>query len=388
MDSASIYQNKKTSGHGLSFILTVYIALKPLYINQSGSLQISDMFLVLGLAYILLSSKGTLSFPAQCASFLGILSSFVLFTCVVNGMWTMTGYNYLKPCLYYVFNFIAVLTCFLVYIRVGADIFSKAIFTGVFLSSIVTLIGLVLPNEGARETGFFNNPNQLGYYGIVIIAFVFLVKRDRLIFKEAFVLAVGIWSIVASLSKAAFIGLIAQSIICALFMGKNKSAKVLAKRIILIVAIGVFIYIFIFSDVLDKLPFDSLIRMRNRLFAMATENDSSLGSGRGYDRVKEMGKHILWGMGEGNYGRFSSLRGLEVHSTFVSIIVSYGFFGFFLYLWLIIKTIFAKGFAMKNIAVLSGVLIYSLSHNGVRNTLVWILLAFTFLISKKHTDQR
>ena len=57
-----------------------------------------------------------------------------------------------------------------------------------------------------------------------------------------------------------------------------------------------------------------------------TENDTALGTGRGYNRIFEM-DHFVFGMGEGGYDRFSSLNGMEAHSSYVTLFVSYGVVG-------------------------------------------------------------
>ena len=105
------------------------------------------------------------------------------------------------------------------------------------------------------------------------------------------------------------------------------------------------------------------------------ENDSSLSTGRGYSRVWEIGYHFLWGKGEGAYYRFQIMTGLEVHSTFVNILVSYGLIGFAAYVYLIMKPMLHKGETVRNLACFSGLFLYFFTHNGIRNTLLWILLA-------------
>lgn len=379
---------RKQTKNGLGTILTIYIALKPLYLNASGSLQIADIFMVLGLIYVLLSARGRVRLPTGAKPFLKILWTFTLFVCVINGLWSLTGYSYIKPILYYGFNFLAVILCLCIYRKVGKQNYEQAICNGLFLSAIVALLGLVMDGQHKRATGFFNNPNQLGYYGIIIVSFVLLFKKNRWSFKEVFVFVAGVVCVTLSLSKAAFVGLLFQCILSVIFIGNKKSRKTIIKQLVLIVLVGMILYLFLFTDIftgiLSNSGFQSLIRMRDHLMAAMGESDSKLGSGRGYDRIKELGVHFLWGMGEGNYSRFVSLRGLEVHSTYASIIVSYGVIGFLLFIAVLLKAIWRNNQFCRNFTILSGSLIYALTHNGIRNTLLWILIVSIYFFGREN----
>ena len=118
---------------------------------------------------------------------------------------------------------------------------------------------------------------------------------------------------------------------------------------------------------------------------MSAENDSDLGSGRGYDRIGELGYHFLWGMGEGAYGRFEALTNREVHATFVNILVSYGVIGLLVYFWILLSPMAMKQQTVRNYACYSGVLLYFLTHNGVRNTILWMLLAIVMMAGERKT---
>lgn len=379
MDVARNYGRTKERWFDPGIIITIYIALKPLYFKASGTLQLGDMFMVFGMAYLFFSLKGRFVIPLQTVNFLRPLFLFVIFISVVNGIWSITGYNHSKYSLYYIFNFIAVIMCILVFHETGVDRFKQSVLNGALISSIITTIGLQLSAGNGRGKGFFNNPNQLGYYGVVLIAFALLCKKDRLKIKEIVIIVLGFNCVVSSLSKAAFVSLIIQSILYVFLSNHDKSLKNNAKQIAIIIILGVLLYLFFFSDFEGVPALETLTRMRTRLFGMVNEKDTNLGSGRGYDRIKELGIHLLWGMGEGNFKRFIVMRGAEVHSTYASIIVSYGLVGMFLYSWFLCKAIIVRRYFLENVGIMSGVLLYSISHNGVRNTLVWILITAVYI---------
>ncbi|MBR3158546.1 MAG: hypothetical protein IKF14_05515 [Atopobiaceae bacterium] len=80
-------------------------------------------------------------------------------------------------------------------------------------------------------------------------------------------------------------------------------------------------------------------------------------------------------MGEGSYGRFESLAGYGVYSTYVALLVSYGLVGLVGYSVLFGRCVWQKGAIAHNFVLLSGILFYQLVHNGIRNIIVWMLLA-------------
>ena len=88
-----------------------------------------------------------------------------------------------------------------------------------------------------------------------------------------------------------------------------------------------------------------------------------------------MNTNIFWGMGEGAYERFSVMTGNEVHSTYISILASYGVIGLFLWLLCMAEFLLRKKQVWFVLVSLSGVALYWVTHNGIRNTMVWMVIA-------------
>jgi hypothetical protein len=373
--------NKKSS-LGKGIILTIYIALKPLYLRASGSMQISDCFLMLALVYLIGTYKGVIVFPKGTGSVSKLLIGMLIYQLLINGVWSIIlGQNLMKPCLYYMFNFLAFVICLMIGDEIGQNKLKKAMLKGCLFASIVTGVGLVIGNVSGRATAFFNNPNQLGYIGLIIISILVLCVEEASRYEYGVILFLSIWMIIASASKAAFIAAVVLYILFIIFRNKNSNPNSMIKKIIALVLVGSILYIFFFSESQFIISNKNIIFMRNRLFNMANENDSDLGSGRGYDRIAEMGLHFLWGMGEGAYNRFDTMRGVEVHSTFASLMVSYGLIGFIGYMMFFKLCMGRRNLFWKNAILLSGVFLYSISHNGIRNTLLWIIMAVMLLES-------
>ena len=189
-----------------------------------------------------------------------------------------------------------------------------------------------------------------------------------------------VWAIIASGSKAAFIGA-GVLILFNLLFRKGREGKTFNRLIIqiaLLALMAILLYILFFSNSNLVLSNRTLLFVRRRMLSITTESDSALGASRGYNRILELGANFLWGMGEGSYFRFKTMSGLEAHSSYVTLIVSYGIIGILGYALLIWRFISYRQFLKNNLIIMSGILIYGITHNGLRNTLLWFLLAIMF----------
>ena len=373
----------KSENIGEGIIISIYLILKPIYLWNSGSLQISDLFLMSTLIYLTIKQNGVFRFNAKISVFLKAFLGMCLYIGLINTMWTLAlDNNILKSITYYLFNFISTIIFVVIGQNIGMEKMKKAVLYGVFFSLIISNIGVLVSIGSGRSVGYFNNPNQLGYYGLVLFSLI-LFSNDQTSFIIMLVMsAMSIWVIIASSSKAAFIGVLFLSIVYILANNKGFSVKYVALGIMAIVLLGTVIYLVLYSQNENIVNNHSISMMRRRLFSMSEESDSSLGEGRGYNRIKELGINFLWGMGEGAYTRFFSLRGNEVHSTYINMFVSYGLIGFIWYVYLILYVVVNrrnKSFTIANFAVLSGVILYQVYHNGIRSTLFWLLIVLILL---------
>lgn len=373
---------KKLSENKNGLPLLLYFALKPLYLWNSGMLQLADLILVFFLALCLFKSKGTFTLYNERSD--GIIKYvFVLisYQFIINFIWYIfiQEFSVIKSSMYYIFNAMAFAFTILTVQDCGIDRVKKAIAKGAVYSTMITIIGMIMYTGTSRATGFFNNPNQLGYYAIIILTILLYLRSYLSKIERIIILIGGVVATFESLSKAAIISSFILISIYSIIYQEKKTVFSIIKKLSIIAIIGLLIYWLLYSD--SELVYNNrtLYLTRYRLIHMMEENDSSLGEGRGYDRVKELGVHFLWGMGEGAYSRFTVKHNSEVHSTFISILVSYGLIGFFGYIRFFAKCIRKQEQTIRNVALLSGVFFYSLSHNGIRSTLLWLLLAVMFM---------
>lgn len=359
-------------------ILTVYMVLKPFYLFSSGLPQISDMFMALCAVFFLLRDRGKVILPGEYVGWIKAFMVTIVFQSAIQLVWWigLAENKMLLFAAYYVFNFIVAYVCICIGKKIGIEKLKLAICKGCFYSILITSMGfLVHRGSGLRSTGFFNNPNQLGYYALLLATIIAFFPDTLPKWQNMVVIVLSLLTNVMSLSKASILGFAGLALCFAIWGRKGNTPKQIIVKILLLLAIVGGALWFFYSDSSLILENRTLSSLRSRILYMGMEKDSSFGEGRGYDRVWEMGIHFIWGMGEGAYSRFETLTGKEVHATYVNTLVSYGVMGLAAYGYLMLKPMAAKGKTIRNIACFSGVLLYFFTHNGIRNTLLWILIA-------------
>ena len=225
---------KEKTGLDEGIVILVYFALKPLYLSASGTLQISDIILLLGMGVFLYCNKGRLRFPPQGFQLFSLFAVLLSYQFIINLVWSafLNDISISKHSLYYLFNFFAFFTCLYIGEKIGIDRLKKAVAAGAFYSVIITAVGLLFfQNNSSRSTGFFENPNQLGYYAIIMITVTILCRDQMSKFKMITVVTISIWSIIASLSKAAIIAVFGEILVLILFFQKKENSKTVGNTI-------------------------------------------------------------------------------------------------------------------------------------------------------------
>lgn len=241
--------------------------------------------------------------------------------------------------------------------------------------------GVAFDIDGAvRKIGTFNNPNQLGYYAVCLLSISYLFVKC-----EIFPLAIGLSMYVASavlailsLSKAAMIA----CFVVIPFLLQPEKRPLLKFMWGSVVGFSVFILFYLTSaGFLDDLAFVS------RLANFATESDSSLAV-RGYFTLVEATPYA-WIIGAGGSG-VAEIRQHEVHSTLGSVFSLYGFiglsiFGGIIFIWL--RTVL-KAFSVSGLFCIAGpVMLYGITHNGMRATMFWLLIALSVYMAKRYSQR-
>lgn len=375
MMEQEVVSTKKTMGDRIiQLLFCLYFILKPFYFWGSGLPQISDCILILLTVFYILRRKLLIYFFSKSKGFIYFSLAFILYAAVVNGIWSLIlgiDFEFFTTSAFYVFNFIASLLMVLLYYEYRQQLY-KYIFVSVSASIFLQMVMYFVSGgfKGERSTSFFNNPNQLGYYSLLILGFLLVVSEKRKIRRSYFIISIGASLILcfSSLSKAAIItysGMLLYFLMSKLIRKKINVKRVAAYFLVLLVLLAV--------------GYASWERIAsNELYAAVQERISSIGadtddnlSARGYDRLTKYPHYLIFGAGEGQYLRFGYT--VEFHSTLGNILVSYGIVGLLLYLASIILAIKNNGF--REGYIIFFIFLYGLTHNGIRNTLLWMLVA-------------
>jgi hypothetical protein len=120
-------------------------------------------------------------------------------------------------------------------------------------------------------------------------------------------------------------------------------------------------------------------RVSDRLQTLGEQSDDSL-EARGFPRVVDYPEYIVTGAGEGALYRFGEADSSdeqvqihEIHSTFLTILFSYGLFGsatFAAAIWRLYRLSSAGTFLY-----VIPPFFYGLTHQGLRFSFLWLLLA-------------
>lgn len=378
MKNIDLYQTN-LSNKVIKFSLYFGIALFPLYIFDSGTIQISHFSLLIFSIFVLTIVGITHN------RYIYIFGFFLLYSIIVSIFYiyyelyfTRDFVNkHLIDVLYLTYNFILT-TSLISYFSYQKkfNIILYGLITSILILMFSWLYEFFIGLNNFRFTGFFNNPNQLGYFTVCCFSIVYLFYRNSYI---SFTFMISLKSIliffsILSLSKAAYISLILCFIV-ALKPFNYKYSKIV--WIIFLTLIIIFFIIF-FQQISDTSFYKRIINLPH-------ENDTSL-EVRGYYVLFEANfLQAIFGMGLKNV--YSLHNSVEIHSTFAMIFASYGLVGFFIFSLLMFFWVLDinKAYGLFGlICVCAPTLLYGLTHNGIRFSIFWILFALSVFMSKEY----
>jgi hypothetical protein len=272
-----------------------------------------------------------------------------------------------KDATYYAFNLCLMIIC----VRIGMLYPNATLLTiayAILLSAVIQAASVAFTYDAvksSRQIASFNNPNQLGYWSLLSLCiFLSIVGRTKMKwYLQAPTALCLIYTATASLSKGAMISV---ALLCLLhFIKKPK-----------LLVIGLLALAPAYLVVENSMLFD---RVSHRLHSIGEQRDDNLSS-RGYFRIVENPQYVLLGAGEGALYRFVGPRERlmiadypEIHSTFGTILFSYGLVGaatFGAAIWCLYR-LSSGGLFLH----LLPAFLYGLTHQGLRFSFLWLLLA-------------
>lgn len=325
---------------------------------EGGAPQLADYVLATLMALVVLDFG--ISFLPRMAFAISIFFAFTLYVTIVNAYWSaqLNDLSLIKNSLFYIFNVSALMTVMILYSHIRdmlLQVIMHSVAASIFLQ--IALAPFAQVESWFRQPLFFTNENQLGYFAL-LSATVFALGakqfRTRRWYQTCFYMAVTYLAVI-SLSKAAMVGL--SLLYFLLLLQRPLSALWLAVILALPLA-PTFL-----PDVLEKLE-----------KRITTSDDDDSAEARGYDRIWNHPEYLFFGAGEGAYYRFNTQLQSELHSSFGTILFSYGLIGaalFSLGIWSI-----CRGSRLDAVVLLVPVFLYGVAHQGLRLRLLWILLSF------------
>ena len=342
------------------FLYALYFILAPFYLWQSGLPQLADFIFVLLILFLVVTGKFSVSINTDNKNFILTGFLFVFYIFFVNLTWIMllqTTDRFIMSSLFYLYNY--------------KNNIIKITFYAVLLSIIIQIILYFIGGGfvGTRMVSSFNNPNQLGYFALMS-ASILIFASYKIQLKPKLLLLGIVFALIlvfASLSKAAIISYIGLALFFLFSRNKNKKFK---RNF----TISVLLLVLIFSiayNTTSVIKHNQLISsVQSRIAKIGHDSDDTI-EGRYYHRIYAYPQYWLFGAGEGMYSRFNSR--VELHSTLGNIQVSYGMIGTILFIILILLAL--KKDHYRSWYILFFIMMYGLTHNGIRNSLLWILLA-------------
>ena len=347
-----------------------YLVLFPFQFFPPGSPQFADLLMLVGISSILLT-KWTID------NYIKSLSYFVIYTFIIGTIFFLiyNDFDFLKQPLNYIYCL-----CSLMYVSQVSkhSKFIKVSLYGIFCSLIIQVLifyKLGINQEQFRVTLFFNNPNQLGLWGLSLLIFLTLLtitNSTKLKYKlPIFIsLILSYFFIFLSISQAAIISSALIFILLLVFFLRTK-----------LLHLTLFFLILMSLLFANKFNFENLIflnNVQNRIEMEINEDDGDNGlEGRNYTRLYNFPMYLFFGAGEGKIERFNE-NTLEIHSTFANIIFSYGIFGLIIFMIPLFNFIRQK--SLMIVLLLFAYYFFTLVHNTLRWPLFWIIpyLLYTF----------
>jgi hypothetical protein len=371
--------------------LALAIAASILYVFPAGTPQPGDVLLAITIVLTILLANYTLPVLPKLYLSLGLFLAWVI---LVNSVWfILIGDDiFLRKTSFYIYN--AAIMLFIVSLGVrDYECLRKVVFWSCIIAVLAELgyLEFVYITAKKRSLGTFNNPNQMGYWGLLILACLGVARRrEPLRVIDAAALATGCYIIAQSLSRAATAAGLLMALAVAL-SGRWKRGAVLAVVGLALVIGSVEL---LRGGILDQVHEASIVQgLQKRVDLLSRHPDDPLSLWkRGYSRLVEHPEYLPLGAGEGAFSRLTDvseaaiLKGRvpttgssvkEFHSSLGNILMSYGIVGLSL-LFAFFFVVF-RNTPTINLLYFGLIMLYGVTHMGMRDTMLWVFLGLVYV---------
>jgi hypothetical protein len=369
----------------LTFIIGIYLIICPFYFFESGIPQPAHYVAAIAFIVMIFSKDFRLILKEKVVQYLVL---FLIITIVVNSVYYFKyssigdGNIFLLHIAYYVFNFLFFIL-FLIALKQehsikNIDKIALFCLISIGIQVILAILGVDKVTQyivTGRSVIYFNNPNQLGYFTLLMLTlFTILPSRYR---NNKFIALLALVGsailVVVSGSRLVLVGVV----LLAFLLLFQQGIKLKLKYWVIISLVGLIFASFIYkTEFIQKRI--TLVEIRNHRQDSTGVSEAQI---RGYDRIWLYPKNIIYGAGEGKYDRFLSYHQWEIHSGFGTILFSYGIIGMLFFMLFFYKVIVKRMF--YNVLLLTPIIVYNLAHQGFRSPLFWAVLASVYVISQQ-----
>lgn len=363
----------------IAFLVFSSLTLSSIYIFPSGLPQPSDVIMSLAFVFTFLQFLQYNRKIQNVKNPRGLLLLTIWIT-LVSFAWAIfySSPDFLTEPLYWAYNLFLSFTLLqlLKLNKNGQEIISLSMCAALFISTIGVAIGF--EGGSVRNSGFFNNPNQLAYFSLCAPACIMVLQDFRISSRQViFSFIVGAIGLVSASS----IGAIAGGLM--LFLSLVFANRQYMKNAILI---PVFFITMSSSIILVDTYFDNVISQSlSKRFDRSESKIDGMYTERNYHIIQKFPEHIIFGAGSSMHKeRFGAYGNIEIHSSFGYLIFNFGVISLIFLLYFLFEVL--RNSNIQSVFVVLAPVIYSFSHMGLRFSIFWILLICVYY--KRHPGAR
>jgi hypothetical protein len=360
-------------------VWALFVFLIPFYVFSSGLPQPGDVLLIPLALLALRAWNGRLDRSIRRP--FSTLLVFTLWVMIVDWGWALIQGNFglfgpdtfLVFPIYYVYNTLVFLIVCVLYQRYGTRFLWLTLHVVLLTVVVQAAASLLIHRQQAfRGAGFFNNPNQLGFFALVAASILALGKRSLGLgtLKTGVGLTLCSYLALVSASRSAVIGI---AILFALTVISSPRQIVVAALLIGgLAALGG--------------PLSHAFEGTQQRLTANRYPQFSFFEERGYDRILANKQYWLLGAGEGGTRRFvetTLIGATEIHSSLGTIFFCYGIVGIVIFLTFLLRVV--ERASLRSMLMLLPPLSYTIAHQGLRSTPLWIL--FGVFVCLKHSQR-
>jgi hypothetical protein len=366
---------------GILLILTM--ALLPVYYFQSGKPQFVDVIIIITIFSMIIRGDKQNKYFAQQILY---LLPFVLWAMIINLIYFASNYNditLLKKIIEIIYLMIVTYTFMIVFVNLLTQENIKYLYFGLLFSVFMCFtVNGASDEKGSRIILSFNNANQLGYFGVIMMSFVVTLsninkidlKTNKLLRITNFILIIAAHIFVLlSISRCSMGGIF----LIDLYYLKYYSWKRLAVFGFVIFGLLTTIVI-IYPKAIDKIA-----KIESRI----NEIDIQSRLNKQYNRLVFL---YDWQIIVGTGGGKSEVEvdGREIHNIWANIFRTYGLIGLLLICFWFGRFIWLVRNLDGGWLICAGLSCYNSFQYGLRFRSFWVLfslmIALSYLVSLKN----